>query len=176
MARDIIVTPRLRLRSPTASDLPLLHDQVLSDPVVMRRAFSGPLSAAGSRAFFDQDFDHEACGQKLGILTLRSTAEVIGFAGLMACAVLDGDDYELGFVLKRSAWGKGYAREIGLGQIELGFSRLGLPRILAQAAPDNAPSIAALTAIGMTLEAVVASRQRGERQVYVRWNEDGPIK
>ena len=167
------MTPRLVLRSPTASDLPLLHDHVLSDPLVMRRAFSGPLSQAGSRAFFDQDFDHEGCGRKLGVLALRSTNQVIGFAGLVPCGVLDRDDYELGFVLRRSAWGQGYAREIGQGQIAFAFSRLGLARVLALAAPDNAASIAALTAIGMTCQTVVTSPPRGERQVFVRWNQDG---
>lgn len=170
--KEIIATPRLLLRSPAPADLQSLHDHVLSDAAVMRFAFFGrPMSTLESRAFFDRYFDHEGSGRKLCVLAERATVEVIGFAGLLPSDALGEADYELGFVLRRSAWGKGYATEIGRGQLAYGFGELGLRRLLAQAAPDNAASIAALKKIGMEFVCTVENDQRGERRVYLanRW-------
>ncbi len=164
---DIIVTPRLVLRSPLAQDLQGLQDHVLSDPEVMQLAFSGaPLSSEQSRAFFDANFDHDRTGRKLGVLIERDTGTLAGFAGLVACGALGDADYELGFVLRREAWGRGYATEIGVGQIEYGFGTLRLGRVLAQVSPHNHGSIATLRKIGMVFHTAVRSEDRGERLVY----------
>ncbi|MDX7949745.1 GNAT family N-acetyltransferase [Lichenihabitans sp. Uapishka_5] len=164
---DIIVTRRLVLRSPVAQDLQGLQDHVLSDPDVMRFAFSGnPLSSAQSKAFFDSNFDHDQTGRKLGVLIERETKELTGFAGLVPCGALGQPDFELGFVLRRDAWGRGYATEIGLGQIEYGFSTLHLKRVLAQVSPKNHGSISTLRKLGMAFCSAVHSEERGERLVY----------
>ena len=164
---DIIATPRLVLRSPLSHDLQDLHDHVLSDPDVMRFAFSGiPLSFEQSKTFFEANFDHDRTGRKLGILIERETSKAIGFSGLMTCSVLDQTDYELGFVLRKNVWGLGYATEIGLGQIEYGFRVLHLKRILAQVSPQNHGSISILRKIGMTCCSNIYDEKRGERLVY----------
>lgn len=166
--REIIVTSRLVLRSPLPSDWQPLHEYVLSDPEVMKLAFAGqPMSPEQAKEFFDRNFDHEASGRKIGVLAERATAEVIGFAGLLRCDVLGGPDYELGYVLRQSAWGKGFATEIGRGQIDYGLNALGLKRLLALVSPKNTASIAVLAKIGMKFHSTVQNDQRGERQVYV---------
>ena len=119
----------------------------------------------------DRNFDHHASGKKLGVLIERATAQVIGFAGLLQCDVLGGPDYELGFVLRRSAWGRGYATEIGRGQLEYGFGTLGLGRLLALVSPKNSASITVLEKIGMKFHSTVVNDQRGDRQVYVVQND-----
>ncbi|MFC3692580.1 GNAT family N-acetyltransferase [Chenggangzhangella methanolivorans] len=166
---NILTTARLVLRSPSPHDFQDLHEHVLSDPVVMGRVFSGhALQLMQSREFFEANFDHDQSGKKLGMLVERGTGSLIGFAGLISCSALDQLDYELGFVLRREAWGHGYATEIGLGQLDHGFKTLGLPRILAQVYPSNAASISVITKIGMTLHSRVRSRERGERHVYMK--------
>ena len=45
----------------------------------------------------------------IAILTERPTGDIIGFAGLFPCAALEADDFEIGFVLARRAWGRGIA-------------------------------------------------------------------
>ncbi len=161
------MTPRLVLRSPLASDLQSLHDHVLSDTHVMKMAFAGaPLSFEQSIAFFDANFDHDRSGRKLGTLIERETEVFVGFAGLLPCNILNHQDYELGFMLRRSAWGRGYATEIGLGQAEYGLGKLKLDRILAQAAPHNEASIAVLKKIGMEFHSAAQSAERGKRLVY----------
>jgi RimJ/RimL family protein N-acetyltransferase len=165
---EIIATRWLILRSPVQSDLQVLYDHILSDDAVMQRAFrGGPMTWSQSGAFFDRDFDHEATGKKLGLLIERASGQTVGFAGLLECDVLDEQDYEIGFVLRRSAWGKGYATEIGRGQIKYGLIDLKLPRLIAQVAPDNAASIAVLNKIGMSLLREIENPLRGRRQVYV---------
>ena len=169
---EIIVTSRLCLRSPVPADLQALHDNVLSDAAVMARAFAGqPMSSAQSMEFFDRNFDHDAGGRKLGILIERTTAQVIGFAGLMPCDALGEPDHELGFVLRRSAWGRGYATEIGRGQLDYGFNVLGLRRLLALVSPANEASATVLRKIGMKLYGSVSRAPRGDRHIYVAQNE-----
>ena len=165
---EIIVTSRLCLRSPVPADLQPLHENVFSDPAVMALALAGkPMSPTQSSDFFQCNFDHDSSGKKLGVLIKRATRQVIGFAGLLPSDALGEADYELGFVLRRSAWGHGYATEIGRGQLDYGRRVLGLARLLALVSPANDASIAALRKIGMTFHGSVDNAERGERLVFV---------
>jgi ribosomal-protein-alanine N-acetyltransferase len=168
---EIIVTTRLVLRGSRPSDLPILYDHVFSDVAVMRHAFTGaPLSLPQATDFFENNFDHKASGTKLGVLTDRATTEVLGVAGLLPCDVLGAADYEIGFILRRAAWGHGYATEIGMGQLEYGFSTKGCRRMLAQVSPGNNASISVLQKIGMKFLRTVETHERGTRLVYVAHN------
>lgn len=165
---EIIVTSRLCLRSPIPADLETLHENVFSDPAVMALALTGrPMSPTQSSDFFQRSFDHDSSGKKLGVLVERATTQVIGFAGLLPSDALGESDYELGFVLRRSAWGRGYATEIGRGQLDFGLRALGLRRLLALVSPANDASIAALRKIGMTFHDSVDNAERGRRLVFV---------
>jgi ribosomal-protein-alanine N-acetyltransferase len=165
---DIIVTNRLVLRSACDSDLGSLHDIVFSDPEVMTQAFSGkPLSKSESANFFATSFDHDGNGKQLGVLTLKGTATIIGFAGLLECPVLGQKDYEIGFVLGRDYWGFGYATEIGQAQIEYGLELSGCSRLLAFVAPENKASLSALLKIGMIHQSTVETKDRGTKEVYI---------
>ena len=168
----IIETTRLILRSPLPSDLPILHEHIFSDVSVMRHAFRGrPLSFQETTDFFDEGFDRHASGKKLGVIVERRTTEVIGIAGLLSCRALGKADYEIGFILRRSTWGKGYATEIGAGQLDFGFSSLGCRRLLALVAPQNTASIAVIKKLGMEFLTSVENDERGIRQIYVVHND-----
>ncbi len=149
-------------------DLDLLYERVFSDCEVMRFVLGdAAFDREQSAKFFASAFDHQATGLKLGVLIEKSNSEIIGFSGLMACSVLGENDYEIGFVLSRAAWGKGYATEIGRGQLNYGFGTVGCTRLLAQVAPENDRSIAALKKIGMVFYRSVESAGRGTRHIYV---------
>lgn len=164
---DIIITERLILRSPQEDDLRELHEHVLCDPDVMKMAFAGlAFSFEQSAEFFTTKLDYEQSGRKPGVLVERQTQAVIGLAGLMACDALKAPDYELGFILRRSAWGCGYASEIGRGQIAYAFGSLQLNRVLALVAPQNAASSTVLKKIGLSFHSVTQNHERGERHVY----------
>lgn len=122
MTVHIIATSRLILRSASNFDLDQLYDIVFSDPEVMSQAFEGkPLSRKQAADFFTSSFDHDGNGMQLGVLTLKDSGRVIGFAGLLESTALGKQDFEIGFVLGREFWGRGHATEIGLAQIQYGL-------------------------------------------------------
>ena len=168
MRTEVVGTPRLSLCGARAEDFASLYESVFSDAEVMRHVISGkPLSSEAAQALYSENFDAECSGQKPGVLIERASGEVIGFSGLLPCTVLGHSDFELGFVLARKAWGKGYAQEIGRAQLHFAFSKLKLSRLLAQVSPANIASVSALSKIGMQLHSTVESPGRGVKHVYV---------
>ena len=68
-------------------------------------------------------------------------------------------------MLDDDTWGKGYASEIAEAALRFGFEELGLPAIVAAAAPENIASLRVLAKAGMrrdpdliTIEGVRAVR------------------
>jgi RimJ/RimL family protein N-acetyltransferase len=163
----LIDTPRLALRAAQPADFGPLFTRVLSDPAVMRHVDAGgALDLDRATAFFATALDHDGSGGKPGVLIEKASGELIGYAGPRRCRVLGTDDLEIGFVLARAAWGRGYGSEIGRAQIAHVTETLGRSRALALAAPDNAASIATLQAIGMAFVTTIEVDGRGRRNVY----------
>jgi [ribosomal protein S5]-alanine N-acetyltransferase len=165
--RVILTTPRLILRTATEPDIKVLWERVLGDSDVMRYVFQGvpmTLERAGEvmRKFFT--FGDTLTG--IAILAERSTAEIIGFAGLFPCTALGADDFEIGFVLARQAWGRGIATEIGEAQLAFGFEQLNCSRLLGLADPQNGPSIHALKKLGMRYLNDITEPGRPNRSVF----------
>jgi [ribosomal protein S5]-alanine N-acetyltransferase len=170
MTSEMISTARLRLRSPIQSDLKTLYQQIFADAEVMRFVLGGaPFTIDRAAEFFASAFDHEETGFKLGVLVEKENEEIVGFSGLMESHALGQKEYEIGFVLSRSAWGKGFATEIGQGQLRYGFEVAGCSRLLAQVAAENVRSVAALERIGMSFHSGVVTEGRGPRQIYVAY-------
>ncbi|RJF85449.1 GNAT family N-acetyltransferase [Sphingomonas cavernae] len=59
---------------------------------------------------------------------------------------------ELGYLLRRSHWGRGYAREAVAAIIDHGFNAMKLRRIFADVDPDNLPSVELLKRLGFRQE------------------------
>jgi RimJ/RimL family protein N-acetyltransferase len=172
MSAEVLRTERLSLWAAREEDFEALYTNVLSDPEVMRLVLAGgAMDRAAARALFET-LDHAGDGREAGVLKELATGEVIGFAGCSPTQVLGEADYEIGFVLARSAQGKGYASEIGRAQLRFGFDVLGCARLLGQAAPGNAASIATLEKIGMRRHSTRMSEGRGERVVFVAQADD----
>lgn len=62
------------------------------------------------------------------------------------------EEIELGYRLKRSAWGKGYATEGSRALIKKGFTELGVDKIVGDTLAGNARSRRVMEAVGMKLE------------------------
>jgi RimJ/RimL family protein N-acetyltransferase len=97
----------------------------------------------------------------------RDSSEIIGVAGLLPCDALGADDLELGFILAKEVWGRGFGREIGEGQLALGFRKMARRRLLALVHPDNASSRRVIEKLGMAHVRDLTTRDRGVRQVYL---------
>ena len=167
MTTPTLITERLLLRPPGEDDHEQLHRIVFADADVMAQAFFGRVFTLDeTRTFIRDRFDHAGDGHKPGVLAMRATGEVVGFAGLMPCRALGEEDYEIGFVLARAFWGQGFASEIGRAQLEFGFDKIGCQRLLALASPQNRGSIAVLGKLGMAHDSTVDDQHRGKRLVY----------
>lgn len=168
MSIEIISTERLALRTVSHSDFEMLYDLVFSAPEVMAKAFAGiTFSREQAKVFMFDHFDWDGNGMQLAPLVLKESNSLIGFAGLLHSSVLNSNDYEFGFVLGKKFWGRGYATEIGLAQIEYGINIKGCKRLLAQVSPDNKASIAVLEKFGMTHHSTLETNSRGRREIYV---------
>jgi ribosomal-protein-alanine N-acetyltransferase len=153
-------TSRLHLRPFTAADHDAIH-AVYADPEVMRYVGHGAhRTLADTNAALRSYADALAArGYAFVAVVERETGAVIGDAGLHPLAGR-GPDIELGYTLARSAWGKGYATELGQALIEYAFTVLHVPRVVAQVEPANTASRHVLSKLGMT--------ERGQRTAYGR--------
>ncbi len=164
----IYQTSRLLLKYVQADDIPELYDSIFSDPSVMKHAFGGStFSLDETETFIEQYAARESEKLGIGMLFLRESNVLIGFAGLLPYDLLGKASCELGFVLATEHWGKGYATEIGRGQIALADT-LGYAEVLALVAPENDASKAVLEKLGMAYLGESSVAPRGKREIYRR--------
>jgi len=73
--------------------------------------------------------------------------EIVGWAGLQFLPELD--ETEVGYLLDRPFWGKGYATEAALASLNFGFERFNMDHIIALVHPDNLASRRVIEKCGM---------------------------
>jgi ribosomal-protein-alanine N-acetyltransferase len=95
------------------------------------------------------------------------TNEVIGYCGLLEKEVDGENEIEINYIFTPSAWGKGYAKEIGKGIIDYAFNVKKLDRQIALIKPENKASEFVAKKIGMKYEKEVVRPGGEKRKVYV---------
>jgi RimJ/RimL family protein N-acetyltransferase len=141
-----IETERLHLRRMDMSDL----DELVAlhgDPEVTR--FIRPLdrSAAIERLRRNEGEWLERGHGLLAILDRRDGA-FLGRCGLKYWPQFG--ETELGWALRREAWGHGYATEAAHACLEWGFAKLDVPYLTAMIDPANTRSLRVAERLGMT--------------------------
>jgi RimJ/RimL family protein N-acetyltransferase len=86
----------------------------------------------------------------------RRSGRFIGRAGIIN--PVDWPGPEVGYLLGRAYWGRGYATEAARAAMAWGFEQFGFPDLLSLIDPDNAASIAVATRLGET--------PRGETELW----------
>jgi ribosomal-protein-alanine N-acetyltransferase len=172
----ILTTPRLILRTAVERDIPIMHERVLGDSEVMRYVFQGvPMTEERAAQVMRKFFTFGDSLTGIAVLAETTADNIVGFAGLFPCEVLGEHDLEIGFVLARSAWGRGIATEIGKAQLAFGFEKLGRSRLLGLADPRNQPSIRALQKLGLGYLKDATEPGRALRSVFCieskEWHE-----
>ena len=144
-------TDRLILRRFTNDDLELLIE-LDSDPAVMRYISGG---SPTPRAAIEQEIlpawlRHYDRGNDLGFWAAieKGTDEFLGWFHFRPTE--EDGVVELGYRLRQSAWGKGYATEGSQALIERGFRDLGVRRVVASTYQDNFGSRRVMEKVGMT--------------------------
>ena len=150
-----IRTARLILRPFTLADLDALHAiQSLSE--VTRYLYWEPRDVEQVREVLETRIGQSALleeGQALSLaVELASTGELLGDGVLFWHSRLHRNG-EIGYVFHPAHHGKGYATEMGLALLELGFDGLGLHRITGRLDGRNEASARVLERLGMRREA-----------------------
>jgi len=117
------------------------------DPAVTE--FIRPLDRAGAAERLRRDrTEWSERGHGLLAVLDRRTGAFLGRCGLKHWPQFG--ETELGWALRRDAWGHGYATEAAGAAAEWGFSELELPYLTAMIHPDNVRSIRVAERLGLT--------------------------
>jgi ribosomal-protein-alanine N-acetyltransferase len=165
---DELRTERLRLRAFRPDDWADVHCYG-SDPEVVRFMDWGPNTVEESRHHTNRASATAAVSPRLRFpyaVERLAGGRVIGSVELSLTS-LDHRRAEMGYVLAREAWGRGYATEAAQALVAYGFGPLGLHRIAATCDPDNTASARVLQKIGMTYE----GRLRAYFQIRGEWRD-----
>ena len=147
-------TERLILRRFTGADVDHLVE-LNADPEVMRYLTGGPPIP---REVIERDhlpayLRHYERGDRYGYWAVeeKRTGEFLGWFHFRPPDGADPDEPELGYRLRRSAWGKGYGTEGSRALIRKGFTELGVRRVVASTYEHNRASRRVMEKAGMTL-------------------------
>lgn len=87
---------------------------------------------------------------QLGYFLVRAkeNKNVIGQVGLMPTKLNNNVEYEIGYILKKKFWHKGYARECVSILLDYAFNNLKLEKVIFEIRPNNLPSIRVAESFG----------------------------
>lgn len=151
--RVYLKTERLILREAVEGDIDALYE-LDSDPEVMRHINGGmPADRDAVREAVEQWADAYRAGSDFGfwIAVEKSTGELVGWFHLRP-ARDSGNQIELGYRLRRSSWGKGYATEGSRALVAKAFEQLGVSYVFARTLEANRASAQVMRKIGMRFE------------------------
>jgi RimJ/RimL family protein N-acetyltransferase len=156
MAEVITETERLRLRTWNEADRHNFYGR-MNEPEVMEHLGGVQDFATWSAALdrllgFQRDFGHS-----FWIVEERGSREMLGFCGLKRVNAPGGEplqgQFEIGWRLHHSAWGRGIAKEAAIASLDLAFGRFGAPHVLAFTVVANSASWGLMERLGMTRRA-----------------------
>ncbi len=149
--RDYIIkSQRLGLRNWIPEDENPFRE-MCQDPEVMKH-FPKTLTAEDTRDLISRLKNHfQEHGYTYFAVDILDTEEFIGFIGL-ANQTWESEYtpcVDIGWRLKRSAWGKGYATEGALACMEASNAKFGIGKVLSFATDTNEASVHVMKKIGM---------------------------
>ena len=154
----LLETQRLVLRRFTMDDVALVVE-LDSDPDVMRYISRG---LPTSREEIETDilptwlgYYKRFAGLGFWAAHEKSSGAFIGWFHFRPPPGHAPDDVELGYRLRRSAWGKGYATEGSRALIAMGFTQLGITRVFASTMAINIASRRVMEKAGLQFAGIV---------------------
>jgi RimJ/RimL family protein N-acetyltransferase len=149
-----IIGPRLRLREvDVGNDL----DGALAiagDEEVTRLMMFEPQTRDSERAALTAMMERARLAERHEWDLVAELVDGNGLVGMGRIGLTDGAGVvaDIGYVVRRDAWGNGYGTEIASLLVRFGFTVLGVHRIWATTHPDNRASQRVLEGVGMTYE------------------------
>jgi ribosomal-protein-alanine N-acetyltransferase len=143
-----IRTARLTLRPMLPGDAAELHQIYQSEGVLHYFPNPIPPSLEKVQAIIAGQIVHwNEFGYGDWAIVPNDHEKIIGWAGLQYLPELD--EIEVGFLLDRPAWGRGYATEAAKASLGFGFERFSLEHIIALVHPENLASRGVIEKCGM---------------------------
>lgn len=163
---NVLETGRLLLRRFDVRDAPFVLRLVnepswianIGDKGVRTLDDAGRYLANGPLAMY------ERIGFGLYLVELKETCEPIGMCGLIRRAGLA--DVDVGFAFLPGYWGRGFAFESASAVVDYGRRMLGLSRIVAIVAKNNARSARVLERMGFACEGTTSVQSGEELLLY----------
>ena len=149
----VLTTQRLILREMSSADLDDIA-ALLGDEYVMRY-YPRPKTRSEAQGWIDRNQErYRDHGFGLWTVISRSTGEFVGDCGLALQRVDDSDtdEIEVGYHVRASLQGNGYATEAASAARDFASDRLGLDRLIALINPANLPSQGVARKIGLKPE------------------------
>jgi RimJ/RimL family protein N-acetyltransferase len=155
---DKLRTKRLLLRPFATSDSSAFFD-IFSDPEAMRYWSGEPITRhEEAEKLVRQELDWAASGSCLNWgVALPESNLLIGKITLFQMSE-QNRRAEVGYILDRRHWGKGYMSEVAACVFDHAFDELGLHRIEADSDPENRASLALLEKFGFSREGLFRDR------------------
>lgn len=147
---DEFSTPRLGMRRPVLADARALFESYTQDPMVCRFMIWAPhASEANTREFVEWSVEAWKTGSQLPyVIAERNSDRAIG----MIEARMQGTAVEIGYVLARAHWGKGFMPEAIQALTGIALADAGIFRVHATCDVENTASQRALEKAGFNRE------------------------
>jgi len=142
----LLETPRLLLRPLDEGDLDA-YATILADPEVVRFVGHEPATREDAWRIMALGLGHERLrGWTNNAVVEKATGRLLGRCGLWQPEGWPG--LEVGWLLGRFAWGRGFATEAATAWRDWAFDVLGAGELVSVIHPDNAPSVRVAERIG----------------------------
>ena len=151
MADIVATTDRLILRDWRPEDRTIFLAHLNS--VAVMRWLGGVQDDATYAAAFDRlDGYARDYGHTFWIVERKADGEVLGFCGLKRVnseGAKNPGDMEVGWRLRESAWGQGFAKEAAVASLDLAFGRFAAPHVIAMTNLANFASQGLMARLGL---------------------------
>jgi RimJ/RimL family protein N-acetyltransferase len=149
--KPVFETERLRAREMSLADLDFVA-AMLAHPEVMR-FYPGRYSREEARGWVERQLGrYREHGHALWLIEERAGGEPVGQVGLLRQQVNGESRPEVGYLVHRPFWRRGYATEAALATRDHAFYTLDMPRVVSLIRPVNLPSQGVARKLGMRPE------------------------
>ena len=152
--KTIISTERLKLPRLEMDDLENLMG-IFSDPLAMQYYPSTKSRKDAEQWIMYVQETVAQHGLGMMVVELKNSTEFVGQCGYWVQQVKGRQEIEIGYLMLREHWNKGYATEAAIACREFAFSNLGLNKVISLIRPVNKPSTRGSEKNGMTIESKI---------------------
>ena len=149
--KHVLATERLTLREMALDDLEFVA-AMLDHPEVMR-FYPKRYTRDEARAWIERQVQRYAeHGHGLWLVAERGSETPVGQVGLMMQEVEGTWEHEIGYLVHRPFWRRGYASEAAREVRNHAFAVLGRPKVISLIRPENIPSQGVARSLGMAAQ------------------------